>query len=201
MKRRRAIMGAAQGWETATVDNIPQFNQNANIADQTVGGTVVIPPSGSRFTFYDNHKYYFSVNFTRLGDVGSIVIYIRRTLSNYRRAIASSATLQPISGIWYNIGEGSTIFGDLTGNSLDGTSCYISVACFGGDKELSNIVVYDLTAIFGAGNEPSTQSQFELLFPNAHYGFKIATENLDGAKKYEYQLLDAQTNTYRYKEI
>lgn len=41
----------------------------------------------------------------------------------------------------------------------------------GDTYELKNVCVFDLTLMFGAGNEPSTVEEFEAMFPNGYYPY------------------------------
>lgn len=43
--------------------------------------------------------------------------------------------------------------------------------CDSGNATFDNINLFDLTAIFGAGNEPSTVEEFEVMFPDDYYPY------------------------------
>ena len=50
--------------------------------------------------------------------------------------------------------------------------------------------LFDLTQIFGAGNEPTTVSQFKDIFPATYYEPKTGTANSNGAVKCNYKTAD-----------
>ena len=64
---------------------------------------------------------------------------------------------------------------------------------------LKSAMVIDLTQVFGAGNEPTTVSQFQALFPNDYYADKVATKNTDGSATINYQAIDTTNEIYQYK--
>ncbi len=51
--------------------------------------------------------------------------------------------------------------------------------------DVKNIMLFDLTAMFGAGNEPSTVAEFEALFPESYYAYdagSLLSVNIEGMK-------------------
>lgn len=67
------------------------------------------------------------------------------------------------------------ISGIVTINSASPTAtiiiCPRSTMQTGQTYAISNVAVVDLTAMFGAGNEPSTVAQFEAMFPDSYYPY------------------------------
>lgn len=195
--RRRAIMGI-QGWKKSTLSDIAQWNQLHPMGNRTWGSgltgvydattntvtitgtstaTVTQPlyPAGVTLNYISNHRYLL---FPRGFQKGATLMYNGRTGDNTtspKIVLGSSIStdyprFRCNSGI--NFGEGITV----------------------------QVQVFDLTVIFGVGNEP-TIAEFNALFPNDYYADKTATGNTDGATKYEYQIVDAQNEIYKYKEI
>lgn len=62
--------------------------------------------------------------------------------------------------------------GIFTKSSSDTGNSGIYLMKFGGaaqDVQVKNLMVFDLTQMFSAGNEPATIEEFEALFPNSYY--------------------------------
>lgn len=55
------------------------------------------------------------------------------------------------------------------------------------DFTVENCCYYDLTLMFGAGNEPSTVAEFEAMFPNAYYPYSVPTVTHAAVDKVIYQ--------------
>lgn len=107
------------------------------------------------------HKVYFSIYITASGTFSNqVVIGFGGTY------VSSGVTLQP------NTKTRVAMIGTMgtTNSSVaiypDGTSS--SVTC---DYTLEDFQLIDLTAMFGAGNEPSTVAEFEALYPLPYYPY------------------------------
>lgn len=130
--------------------------------------TVTVAGAGSNAFACDNntktvvgHKYYITTNW-----------YIASTnaSSGFVCGLRGALPASPIPGnpdVWNKY---STI-GTVTNSSS------IFIATLGGDTEvgdifkIKNVMVTDLTKMFGAGNEPSTPEEFEALFPEDYYPY------------------------------
>lgn len=72
-----------------------------------------------------------------------------------------------------------------------------------------SISCIDLTAMFGAGNEPATVAEFESLFPDAYYPYNagsLLSVNVEGVKATGKNLIDCAYNNksssaYRYEPV
>lgn len=63
----------------------------------------------------------------------------------------------------------------LFATSSTNTACYIGITGFAVGTTISNVILryqrFDLTAIFGAGNEPTTYDEFRQYYPDAYYPY------------------------------
>ena len=134
--------------------------------------TVTVAGAGSNAFACDNntktvvgHKYYITTNW-----------YIASTnaSSGFVCGLRGALPKSPIPGnpdVWNKY---STI-GTVTNSSS------IFIATLGGDTKvgdifkIKNVMVTDLTKMFGAGNEPSTPEEFEALFPEDYYPYNEGT--------------------------
>lgn len=134
--------------------------------------TVTVAGAGSNAFACDNntktvvgHKYYITTNW-----------YIASTnaSSGFVCGLRGALPASPIPGnpdVWNKY---STI-GTVTNSSS------IFIATLGGDTKvgdifkIKNVMVTDLTKMFGAGNEPSTPEEFEALFPEDYYPYNEGT--------------------------
>ena len=134
--------------------------------------TVTTAGAGSNAFACDNntktvvgHKYYITTNW-----------YIASTnaSSGFVCGLSGALPASPIPGnpdVWNKY---STI-GTVTNSSS------IFIATLGGDTKvgdifkIKNVMVTDLTKMFGAGNEPSTPEEFEALFPEDYYEYDEGT--------------------------
>ena len=71
------------------------------------------------------------------------------------------------SNIIYDYGEGIIFTLTDTAN----ISCRLRIAVGGSCDGLFKPQLFDLTAMFGAGNEPATVAEFEALFPDSYYPY------------------------------
>ena len=56
--------------------------------------------------------------------------------------------------------------------------------------------LYDLTEIFGAGNEPTSVEEVTMLFPDGDYPYKAASANADGSVAHDYAYIDGTNYLY-----
>lgn len=134
--------------------------------------TVTVAGKGSNAFAYDGntktvvgHKYYITTNW-----------YIASTnaSSGFICGLRGALPESPIPGNPDAWNKYSTI-GTVTNSSS------IFIATLDGDTEvgdifkIKNVMVTDLTKMFGAGNEPSTPEEFEALFPKDYYPYNEGT--------------------------
>ena len=110
------------------------------------------------------HKYYQSI-LTRVTnpDCQSINLVLRGTTGGDYKNVAIH--LNPTSNTWYRLSAVETPMTDAIGNVRPlFQHIYADAATANGKvMEIKNIIVLDLTAIYGAGNEPTAAQMDELL--------------------------------------
>lgn len=121
---------------------------------------------------FKSHKYLLRAHYTVLEDVKAY-LYFRDVLytPTTNRQIAKDLTAGSgkISWITSPLGEHSDggEFGTfILVNNADGSRKYDT-------SPFSNHEIFDLTQMFGAGNEPSTVGEFEAMFPNEYYPYNV----------------------------
>lgn len=119
---------------------------------------------------FKSHKYLLRAHYTVLEDVKAY-LYFRDVLytPTTNRQITKDLTAGSgkISWITSPLGEhsGGGEFGTfILVNNADGSQKYDT-------SPFSNHEIFDLTVMFGAGNEPSTVEEFEKIFPNDYYPY------------------------------
>ena len=119
---------------------------------------------------FKSHKYLLRAHYTVLEDVKAY-LYFRDVLytPTTNRQITKDLTAGSgkISWITSPLGEhsGGGKFGTfILVNNADGSQKYDT-------SPFSNHEIFDLTVMFGAGNEPSTVEEFEKIFPNDYYPY------------------------------
>lgn len=150
------------------------------------GGTVI--------TSIANHKYYFACKFNPAADgypylrnntaFSTAVVFGTKTTragewGSYENIVSAPATGGPA---WY-LGNG--------GNT--------SQLQIGDSFSIKDLMCIDLTAMFGAGNEPLTVDEFKALFPNDYYAYNAGEETLVSAVNGEpYQAVTVDLDGIRY---
>lgn len=158
-----------------------QLIENGNFVDttgwSTYGGTIATSNNVCTFTASDavvntsrlqtnlatvtGHKYYTTVSFK---SSKSTSIYVK-TDGNASLVLTTNiqadtfTTLQLVSNAVGNNGTLMRMYLNAGGEFAEGDTI-----------EISNVMVFDLTLMFGAGNEP-TLEQFKALFPNDYYPY------------------------------
>ena len=113
------------------------------------------------------HKYYLAYD-ARNNTTGA------QTMVN----INGSAALAVLGAVESTSGsEWARISGIVTVNADNQYSyvCLYMYAVTSGSIEFRNVICADLTAMFGAGNEPSTVAEFERMYPEAYYPYSAPT--------------------------
>lgn len=119
---------------------------------------------------FKSHKYLLRAHYTVLEDVKAY-LYFRDVLytPTTNRQITKDLTAGSgkISWITSPLGEhsGGGEFGTfILVNNADGSQKYDT-------SPFSNHEIFDLTVMFGAGNEPTSVEEFEAMFPNDYYQY------------------------------
>ena len=122
----------------------------------------------TNFTISPSHKYYISANVLSVfGDT----FYIH---------FGVSSTISTNKALTWNAGESgkkSMITSPITNSNELDFRIGASVSSSGVTAKFKDILCVDLTQAFGAGYEPKTPEEFELLFPESYYPYNAGTNN------------------------
>lgn len=132
---------------TITVDD-----DTVTIIGTPTGIVHAITKNGKPVSIIENHKYLCILN------TGSADISIGVSLFNSDYSIVAS--IPRANAIW------------TSNKTIEGMHTRIEVLSADIGKDISidsKIQLYDLTKMFGAGNEPSTVEEFEAMFPEEYY--------------------------------
>lgn len=143
--------------------NVPQSVLSASNGVLTVSVPVGTSPRyggfGQSYTFIVGHKYFFG------GTINSNDVNNFSLVSGTSTGYGINVTLP--------VGKVSTII-QCSQYSIDnGLNIYRTTADYAIQTTFTakNIILIDLTQMFGAGNEPSTVEEFEKLFPLPYYEY------------------------------
>lgn len=145
--------------------------------------------SGSRnltagTTVVAQHKYLIRAKF-EIEAIGSnqpaLMLYAMQSGSASKQFEAR--TVNGASGVYAAIGTASLSgISNGTNQNVDG-NIWLYSAVYDGTVTISNPQLFDLTKMFGAGNEPSTVAEFEALFPEPYYEYdagSLLSVNMEG---------------------
>ena len=124
--------------------------------------------NNNRFAPILGQKYYVTIN-----------VFLPKKANVHYRTYGYEVSRKSIeANIWYTYSDIiSPQKGDDSGRPFSIIfSSYNDNTFESGDKFMfKNIMVFDLTKMFGAGNEPSTPEEFEALFPKDYYPYNEGT--------------------------
>lgn len=180
---------------TFTVD----FNQLTFIADgsDTYAG---IYQNINKSNFIEEHYYYACVTVTPSNYSDATITLALHNGSDYQQVIAS---VTATSGVTFSFSEvfplESGFFRDIT----DGARIIVYAPQTNASSEyitfISNIMLIDLTKMFGSGYEPQTPAQFRAMFPEDYYEYDEGTlksvepTQLQSSSVERYQMADFGT--------
>lgn len=151
------------------------FNQLANVTD-IVDETFdfyysEVLFSGNRPKWTKGHKYLFE-------------FYVKSNIEPFTTSIGYSSK----ESVAYNL-DGESFSNVVTGRKLllftpddsliDSGYQYIGLRPIRYDSQkhctisVKNLMIFDLTLMFGAGNEPASVEEFETMFPNDYYSYNV----------------------------
>jgi hypothetical protein len=140
------------GWDA----NNSTFTVSSNTLTNIGSGTFLTPQSLQNLAFIATHKYYISAN-VRVTNSVCLSIAIFDTQTDIFKSQAN-----PIQNTWYRLGVMGTA--GNTNSALIIRHTYVdAVTANGKVMEVQDVSVLDLTALFGAGLEP-TQAQCDAMF-------------------------------------
>ena len=134
----------------------------------TEGGTII--------TTIAYHKYYLACKFNPAADGYP---YLRNnTVFSTTAVFGSQTTRAGEWGSYENIVSARATGGPAWYIGNGGNTSQIQI---GDSFSIKDLMCIDLTAMFGAGNEPSTVEEFKTLFPNDYYAYNAGEETLVSA--------------------
>lgn len=176
-----------------------QIVQNGNFANGTAGwGTVLLSISAANnvitgtktatpgttlnsaiqqnLNTISGHKYYCSAYLKSNNTATQCNIFLRKTLNQNISDFEVYSDFTHISAV-FTANDSYTSFRIGCRNQNDNTQ----------DVNMSakQVMLVDLTLMFGAGNEPSTVEEFEALFPQLYYDYNVGTTISNNADSVE----------------
>ena len=152
----------AQNGNFASSDNWVFQSANGSISNNAAKFTATAKYGMLRsttLTLLPGHKYCIGLNIT----FTSNEVHFQMRNNTQSMASLDNAAIS---------GRNSAIF---TYNGLGTDVNYIRILDYAtsdwAEITVKNVILIDLTLMFGAGNEPSTVAEFEALFPNPYYAY------------------------------
>ena len=156
-------ISASTGWRTqgGTVNGVSNDEISVSFDGSGFGSNQLIFP----ISLINGHTFYSSVD-----------VYAPDTTHTYWLVGGSSGALvdrrqlttvgwHKMEGIWTYATYSYWMFRNYEGGAVS-------------NVKLKNPMVYDLTAMFGAGNEPTTVDEFKALFPKDYYAYNAGETSL-----------------------
>lgn len=161
-----------QGWKTITAWDDAKYGRNIEwnqyVTDPTTKANMKPLPNGTQII--NGHKYLLIFNGSKISEQQSSIMYFYVGRN---------------SGVYATVGVGSYKFYTATVTvTADGTVNDNANSVWGylaGDCNWDSFNVFDLTRMFGAGNEPTTLDEFTDLFPNDYYPYNAGEHTCVGA--------------------
>lgn len=144
------------------------WNQQLNVGTITYAGSGVFATNAGA-TLVAGHKYYACVTITSENNT-YLRIYTRANDTNTVEAAIYRDTPSLIFTATNDAVSNGTTSTTTNGNMwLYCTNSWTSV------DSATNIMLIDLTLLYGTGNEPSTVAEFEAMFPADYYAYNAGT--------------------------
>ena len=199
LHRASNVEGARDG--VATIEcirgNTVRWNQLAQINNSMIApnsGTKTFDSSTSEWTFTSDGSATSTFGFYTKSPI-AIPANHKSLIGVDVKLGASASAIFGHSGDYssFNVGTTYTRLRKIVSPTEDKLiSCYTT----GGDgvtMTVKNIQLFDLTQMFGAGNEPATVEEFERLYPEPYYPYDAGTlkpVNMTGIESTGFNLLD-----------
>lgn len=171
----------ASDWKAHSVQTRFSVSDGVITATLVLGSPSVYSPAiaiegGIVVTSIANHKYYFACKFNPAADGYP---YLRNNTAFSTAAVFGTKTTRAGEwGSYENIVSAPATGGPAWYLGNGGNTSQIQI---GDSFSIKDLMCIDLTAIFGAGNEPSTVDEFKALFPNDYYAYNAGEETLVSA--------------------
>lgn len=130
----------------------------------------------NKSNFIEEHYYYACATVTPSNYSDATIAFALHNGSDFQQVIASVTTT---SGSKYLFEEVFTLESDFTKDLTDSARIIVYAPQDNASQEyttfISNIMLIDLTKMFGSGYEPSTPAQFRAMFPENYYEYDEGT--------------------------
>ena len=169
----RSVQGAAVVWEQMVqAIGVGDWRRTANAAISITDGVLAITPSaqynGANYRTINivaSHKYLLALDY-KIPSSGLYVAYTS-TSAYFNDIFSSTGSDEWRRGaaiVQTNTGSATGVLNFQDNRTSDWDTWYIR-----------NVQLFDLTLMFGAGNEPSTVAEFERMYPAAYYPYSAPT--------------------------
>lgn len=163
------------GWYRDGGDYIVDSNWLTFTTDGSTSSSF-IAQSINKSNFIEEHYYYACATVNPSNYSDAEITFALHNGSNFQQVIAS---VTATSGSKYLFEEVFTLESDFTKDLTDSARIMVyapqSNALSGYITFISNIMLIDLTKMFGSGYEPSTPAQFRAMFPEDYYEYDEGT--------------------------
>lgn len=160
------------GWWSRQGANNVELNGSSIKISFFVSGPNHTPQISQKIPLNANHTYFLTVNID-FNVSNDAVCYLREASDLYGDSVKT--IIRASSDGHYN-----AIFTPTDGHSYLTVMFYRAINDVGDSVTVSDIQLIDLTAMFGAGNEPTTVEEFRELYPDSYYPYNAGElRNLD----------------------
>lgn len=197
----RSVHGRTVRWNQHVRDSSNSWAAVGGTISYSDGVVTATPSGGDGFTYCQvsqntdmigvgGHKYILSLDFLRenWSDVTQESSYAFPTLFGFW--MSARPSLVPSKGVttWQHL-SGIVMFEN------DRDSSAVAFRCCGDTYPFSikNVMLIDLTVMFGSGNEPSTIEEFTALYPLSYYEYdagSLLSVNMEGVETVGFNQLD-----------
>lgn len=174
----RSVQGAAVTWNQL-LDEIPDDLTQAAIIVGPNGTATIVSSSNNGVTISSSSQYY-GIYFKHRNNIIGVSGHKYLGLCTVTTEVAASMFF--VFGgesAWTEIPSGTSSFGAIAVCN-DDTAINPSFRLYKSPAAelvttIRNCMVFDLTAMFGSGNEPTTVAEFERMYPEAYYPYSAPT--------------------------
>lgn len=191
---------AASEWKAHSVQSSVSVSDGVITATLISGTPTVYSPAititgGTIVTTIAKHKYYMACKFNPAAD-GYPYLRNNTAFSSGGGVFGSKTTRAGEWGSYENITSATATGGPAWYLGNAGNTSQIQI---GDSFSIKDLMCIDLTAMFGAGNEPATVADFRALFPNDYYAYNAGEETLVSAVNGDpYQAVTIDLDGTRY---
>lgn len=179
----KRIKGNTVVWNQKVAD-YNTYNSRYMVSDASVeynNGTFILRGSGSSITFRyktesarPQHKLFIKFEVKTSESIRYSNIHIDTVTNQIMGSVEDAGYISTNAENYSTFKKIYTtaIFNSAYGDFIRGYGFGIYIPNYtGSDVYLKNIQIFDITQMFGEGNEPSTVEEFEAMFPNEYYEY------------------------------